>query len=146
MTDTTTTLFTVGARVAPIVNEHTHPYDLDLTDRGTVVAILPEPMNNASSPTKIVIKWDDHKYAPGEITEHSSNELMLEADAAKLLEEWKRLENAVKDKMIVAATAINEAQAIAKANNRDLTELHSACYVLEDAMDKAGWTTSSWYC
>ncbi len=107
---------------------------------GTVTDILADG--------RIMVKWDD-KYLDSSKSV-SPNKLMFESDLrskySELEQAFHKVESEVAEKMKEASQIILDAQKIAKAAGLDLQELHGATSFLENAMDSAGWQTSSWHC
>lgn len=110
-------------------------------DYGTVTDIL--------SSGKVVVKWDSEwKNRRAAFTDPS--ELMLESDIkteySRLDKEFDEVKKQVKAKMKEAGKIIADAHKLAQTTGNNLQELYDAIQPLEDAMDKAGWHTSSWGC
>lgn len=107
---------------------------------GTVTDIL--------SNGRVMVKWDS-KYMDSSKSV-DPNRLMFESDLqakySELERAFRKVESEVAVKMKEASQMILDAQKIAKAAGFDLQELHDATSHLENAMDSAGWQTSSWHC
>lgn len=114
--------------------------------RGKIVG--PANENNLA-----IVEWDN-----GSITKKDIKHLLNEADGLaenkRLQDEKDRLEHefeitkeAIAEKLAAAAKLINEAANIAA--NKDvsiLDSMYEETRELEDAMENAGWRTSSWHC
>jgi len=101
--------------------------------------------NKLRDPNMVAVDWDD-----GELNKVNVDYLLTVTD---LEEEFKLLVQRVDAKLELAASLILEAADLAKSQEKELIsgygyESHSDfnTRVLENAMDKAGWSTSSWYC
>lgn len=148
MTETST--YEVGTRVSEIVSSRTHQDDLGDNRKGMVIAMLPDPISKTGE-QKLVVKWDEQgAYRPSKVVELSSNEVMLELEAeettSRLLDEWKKLKDAIDEKMSIAASAIDDAQTIANEHGKHLIDLCDTHYTLLRAMKRVGWSTSSLSC
>lgn len=108
---------------------------------GTVIGPVPK------SPGMVMVEWD---YPAGEITKVSVTTLMTEAEAeaakAKLEDDFEALQDQLRDKLQQAADLINEAQKEAQAHGHSLVDMYDATSPLMDALDEAGWRTSSLGC
>jgi hypothetical protein len=71
---------------------------------------------------------------------------MNDLDESDLEKEWAETEKLVKVKMEKAAALIKGAIKIAKKHNLELNELYDGVKPLLDAMEEAGWQTSSLMC
>lgn len=116
--------------------------------RGKILAGL----DNTHGNNIIVVEWDD-----GHINKPQINGLLSEADGLaenkRLLEEQERLEREFEQvqsecasKLQAAARLVREAATLARSKGQDLQEMSEATYDLENAMEAAGWRTSSWHC
>ena len=111
-------------------------YDLEI---GKVVSV---------SKNKALVKWkSSYKYPnPQEILE---SELMFYSDANKkwteLEKEFAIVEQQLKVKVAMATALLDEASQIAKANGYVLSQLDVG-YTVIDAINSAGWRTSSLNC
>ncbi len=102
-------------------------------------------------PDHYIVQWDPRwKGDKSAIEEVHSNLLISEAEAdvkaAALETEFTALEKMVKDKLNIAAKALDEATKLAAAAGFSLSDLHEANSNLMNAMDNAGWRTSSLHC
>jgi hypothetical protein len=137
-------LYTVGSRVAHIVDMEeeygsegpSEPY------YGEVIALTTDD--------KLVVKWDSdyhQSYHSGPIP---LDEVALEKDAkveyTRLEEEFNEISDALAEKMKKAGKIIVEAAKLAKQNGLELREMYDAYRPLYNAMDQAGWNTSSFNC
>jgi len=137
-------LYTVGSRVAHIVDMEeeygsegpSEPY------YGEVIALTTDD--------KLVVKWDSdyhQSYHSGPIP---LDEVALEKDAkveyTRLEEEFNEIVDALTTKMEEAGKFIKEAAKLAKEHGFELNEMSDVYYPLYNAMDKAGWNTSSFSC
>lgn len=101
---------------------------------------------------KYLIKWDDTWYnttnSGTKLWEESA--LMPSAEVieitSKLEEEFNALEAEVKLKVKEASKIIKEASDLAKTKGYELVDLYNATGPLYNAMDDAGWQTSSFNC
>ena len=117
-------------------------YDPDNSpDYGEIVSILADD--------KVMVKWDSDW-----MNEHNKpvdvSTLLPEADIKTLLtkleQEFNDVEKQIKEKLKEASKAVKEAQKLAKKTGRDLADMYDAVYPLRNAMDSAGWHSSSWGC
>lgn len=99
----------------------------------------------------VIVEWDnghiskvDIKHLLSEVVGLAENQRMVD-EAERLEREFAQLESEVSSKISEAAKLIREAAALASSKNRDLQDMDSA-YELENAMEAAGWRTSSWHC
>lgn len=102
-----------------------------------------------------IVRWDKNKFPSygskkQEVEEVDVADLTIETDAkAKVKQldaDFDVLEEKIKGKLQQAAELIGEAEAMADANGEMLSELHEATYPLMNALDNAGWATSSLSC
>ena len=116
--------------------------------RGKILA----PLDNTHGNNLVVVEWDG-----GQINKPQLHNLLSEADGlkenARLLEEQERLEREFEQvqsecasKLQQAARLVREASTLARSKGQDLQEMSEATYDLENAMESAGWRTSSWHC
>jgi len=76
---------------------------------------------------------------------HLMPEDTLKKEWNRLEKEFKEVQKQIASKMKEAAKIITEANKIANKSGHSLAETE-ASYLLERAMDSAGWRTSSWGC
>lgn len=116
--------------------------------RGQIIA----PLDNTHGNNLVVVEWDG-----GHIQKMQLNLLLSEADGVaenqRLTEEKERLEREFQQvqsecatKLQQAARLVREASTLARSKGQDLQEMSDATYDLENAMESAGWRTSSWHC
>jgi hypothetical protein len=129
--------FKVGDRVG-FVNVQPTSMGGDDTDFGTVAEII--------SSGKVRVNWDRRIFKNNEY--QYTNRLLTEEDARKeasrLDAEFQDLESEVLAKMVIAGQAITEAQKLAKQLGVELAMLDISPLI--DAMNQAGWRTSSLDC
>lgn len=100
---------------------------------------------------KVYVQWDLDRYKQPNPEEIVTQNLLLEADGkskiAKLENEWNNAEVEVKEKLKAAAELISGAAKIADNVGCDsLLDMYDAIRPLYNAMDRAGWNTSSFGC
>lgn len=107
--------------------------------KGVVIA------NKLRNSNQVAVDWED-----GRLERINVDNLM---NAEELEDEFKKLQDAVNEKIRNAAQLIDEANALAAAQGKDLQSFNPQygdslfeTGPLESAMGKAGWNTSSWYC
>jgi hypothetical protein len=132
--------FAIGERVAVRPTRHDNH-----TLRGSVMNTVP------NFPEHLLVEWDiQYGERKSRIEKVSVKLLVSEMDAEqeqlRLDVEFAHLESQVKDKLEVAAAALDEASKIASSHGEELHQLHEAIYPLMKAMDRAGWNTSSLGC
>jgi len=113
---------------------------------GEVIEII-EPSDN------LIIKWDENddyidEYKPedGWNAKDFLPEKELKKKYSHLEKEFRTMEKAVKAKVKKAAVIIREANKMTKEHGKTLSELWDVRRPLYDAMDNAGWHTSSFDC
>jgi hypothetical protein len=139
-------LYTVGTRVG---------YVLDMEEEcdsggprepyyGVVSALT------IDEPTKLVITWDEsyaqQYYPPLVDLEDVLPEEDVKEKYTRLEEEFNEIVDALTTKMEEAGKFIKEAAKLAKEHGFELNEMSDVYYPLYNAMDKAGWNTSSFSC
>jgi hypothetical protein len=148
--------FKVGDRVGEGTSDITEEYD-DKVKRGP---LRYDPDNepefgevlNITDKGLVLVNWDrdylntnSHYSSP-----QDPSTLMLEVDVkatlSKLESEFEATEKLVKEKLKEAAKSIREAQKLAKKTGRNVSEMYEAYGTLYNAMDAAGWRTSSFGC
>ena len=138
----------LGARVVPLNNiKNYNPQD-PYIDVGSIIT---EPVKNAlTGNLKVYVQWD-FGATPTDPSEEEVASLELESVAksklSKLVAEFKLYEKAVLAKMKEAGKLIREADKLAKkAGVEFLYDMYDSTYPLFNAMDAAGWRTSSLGC
>ncbi len=112
--------------------------------KGTIVG----PLNN----DHVIVEW-----AHGEFERIKLDKLLSETDGItenqRLLDESRQLESDFRSvqsecrtKLAEAAKLIDEAAKLADKHGHYLLEMDDAVDPLEQALDAAGWNTSSWHC
>lgn len=93
----------------------------------------------------VAVEWAD-----GTLGKMNVNDIEI---CLSMEEEFKLLQNEVNGKLQQAAALIREANQLAEAQGKNLRSLDDESYdymfdtnPIENAMDEAGWNTSSWYC
>lgn len=108
---------------------------------GTVIGPVPK------SPGMVMVEWD---YPQGEITKVSASTLITEEEAEatklKLEDDFDSLQKQLHDKLQQAAELISEAAEQARKHGHDLSEMYDTIDPLMDALDNAGWCSSSLGC
>lgn len=101
-------------------------------------------LDKPASKGKVFVSWDDVE----EPEEVDIKILTLLSQKNDLEKEFKEVEKTIKEKMKEAAALVKEANKMAKAAGvRHLADMqYGACSPLVDAMDNAGWRSSSWGC
>lgn len=93
----------------------------------------------------IAVEWND-----GSLCKVNVNDIQV---CLSLEEEFRQAQNTVNEKLQEAAKLIKEASSLAGMYGKDLRSWDSDGEdylfdqgLLEDAMEDAGWNTSSWHC
>jgi hypothetical protein len=93
----------------------------------------------------VAVEWAD-----GNLTKANVNDI---EKCLSLEEEFQLVQTQVNEKFEQAAALVREASALAASNGKDLQDWDSESgdplfdtYVLKQAMNAAGWNTSSWNC
>lgn len=97
---------------------------------------------------KVWIAWDecDHR-GEGEEEEVSIEILTLESDLPEIEKDYKEVAKLIKENMKEAARLIRDSNKLAqKAHAGSLESMYDAVRPLINAMDEAGWRSSSWGC
>ena len=99
----------------------------------------------------LLVEWDEQRWgASSKMERLSPSKLMTETEAKylinKLETEFSELEDKVAEKLDEAAKLIREAGTSATAHGETLHDMYEATGTLIEAMDDAGWNTSSWNC
>lgn len=123
-------------------NLETHnEYEDDDTTRGVVLSV--------DNKGRVFVKWDGPYRTPNP-SYHMPSELILEAKAdqilSKLEDEYEVWAAPIRKKIEKAAKLLLEANEMAGEQGRELVEMENLNSALIDAMDKAGWQTSSFGC
>lgn len=99
---------------------------------------------------KAVVEWDSDYMGVDIDDSVDFKDLMTEADMKKhvktLGQEFKIASKAIKIQMQDAAKIVKNANAIAEKHGTQLAEMYDAFSPLYDAMDEAGWNSSSFGC
>jgi hypothetical protein len=98
---------------------------------------------------QVMVKWDDEwKNKNNHPVDVSSLALesVLKEKLSSLEEEFLEIEKEIKIKMKEASVKIKEASKLAKKTGHSLEEMYDAVSPLVNAMDAAGWRSSSWGC
>lgn len=137
----------IGTRVARKLDSDVTGQDLYL-DPGAIAA---EPVKDPlTGDLKVYVKWDATYLnpSPSEVLVSDIDlEEKVQAKATKLEEEFAAYEKQVVAKMKEAGKLIREANKLAKKAGLDgLNDMYEATGPLYDAMDDAGWRTSSFNC
>lgn len=135
----------VGTRVAKAFSRF-NQHENDIC-KGEIAGIGKCP---TSGKPKYAVKWDKDWMQGYVSKEPYADDLMSEAEAntlwSKLEAEFREVEDRVKSHLEVAAQAINDADKLATGANLNLNDMWKARALLFDAMDNAGWSTSSLNC
>lgn len=145
--------FKIGDRVAKATSEY---YPDEYSDK-EIVPLRYDPDNemyvgevvDISAKGKITVKWDG-RYRDTEVLE--AKDLITEEEGKtrwnQLESEFHAIEAQVAEKIKVVAQGIREANELAKKTGRPLADMgYDIIYhTLYDAMDEAGWRTSSFGC
>ena len=138
--------FEVGSRVVDVTRSNLKTHDEyedggDVT-RGAVVSLVEEGL-------KAKVKWDSKWIEPRTSTIEVKN-LISEEEAnqilSKLEAEYESWAGPIREKLKAAGALLIEANDLALAKKRDLTEMHDLVGELTSAMDDIGWRTSSLSC
>lgn len=136
----------IGTRVAFKLDPDETGQDIYLS----VGVIDSEPTKNTDGDLVVYVKWDNSWKVPNR-EQVLVSDLALEKDVKKkastLEKEFRSYEKMVESKLKEAAKLIKESDKLAKkAGVEGLHQMHESTYLLENAMDAAGWNTSSWSC
>ena len=97
----------------------------------------------------VMVEWEN-KYGAPKRKESSPGNLLPEAEIkakySELEQAFLKVQAEVEEKLKAASTFILEAEKIASAAGLNLQDMRDATDHLEDAMNEAGWQTSSWHC
>ena len=118
-------------------------------NKGVVKSKVEPYMNHG---LMVIVEWDN-----GLLEKVNLSSLITEAEGiaqdARIREEqdrleadWAQVESLVTEKLNAAAALINEANALASKAGKELHEMWDSTSHLMDAMDDAGWRTSSMSC
>lgn len=141
--------FNVGDRVAKTYGEKLRydEYGDNKPNYGTVTDVL--------SDGRLMVKWDDGFLNSGTYTcswQEPQDTDDLEPHST-VEAQWKTLEEAfqavnvqIKLKLGEAAKLIEAANEIAEKAGLELMDMQEATSLLENAMGRNGWNTSSWHC
>lgn len=111
----------------------------DDPDYGTITSI---------NGTKAQVDWDDYCFLGSKPVDikHLLHEDEMKKYAAQLEEEFDGVAKELHSKMKEAAKIIKEADKIARKHGNKLAYVYDAIDPLYEAMNKAGWRTSSFGC
>lgn len=136
--------FLVGQRVVLVSHSNLktwNEYEDDDTTRGTIESVDKEG--------KFSVKWDSKWRTPNP-SKYSAQELMSEVEANEILvrleEEYEEWASPIRKRMEAAAEHLAEAEKLANAQDRHLTDMHTLVQPLLTAMSEIGWSTSSLSC
>ena len=137
-------LYAVGTRVAHIIDmEEGYTSEGPCEPAYGVITAL-------TTDDRLVVKWDGDYYQSHNSAPISLDEIALEADAksefTRLEEEFSKISDALAAKLEAAGKLVVEAAKLAKKHGLELNEMYDTYQPLYDAMDKAGWNTSSFNC
>lgn len=138
--------FTKGSRVMLRVDKY-NEYEDDSV-RGVVIADpTTDPLTGKG---RVYVEWDRNYWRHNKQEELSVDLLVSEEEGdaiiAQLEKEFNELQDKVALKVKEAANLLSEAGAIAESGGRELSDMHEAIRPLLNAMDNAGWRTSSFNC
>jgi hypothetical protein len=128
-------------------DEQITEYRYDEDEYGDLVGVI---RSKEASPGHVWVKWIEGEYV-GHLDEDEMEVdlklLVLQSDKASIEQEFKNVSKEIKEKMKEAGKLVKEANALAKkASLGPLANLYDASSPLVDAMDNAGWRSSSWGC
>jgi uncharacterized protein YwqG len=104
-------------------------------------------MDKDASPNHVWVKWDESDFSEYDEEEVEVELLTLASERNSIEADFKAATKEVKQKMKDAAKLIKEANSIAlDAHAKSLADMYDAVSPLIDAMDNAGWRSSSWGC
>jgi len=91
----------------------------------------------------VAVEWSD-----GSLAKVNVNDIQ---GCLSIEEEFKLLQDQVNDKIRAAAQLVREANELADTHGKNLQSVDDYDAIfdvgpLENAMEEAGWNTSSWYC
>ena len=137
----------IGTRVVPLNDlKNYNPQDAYI-DVGVTVT---EPVKDAlTGNLKVYVKWDPDGLSQPSEEDVSSLELesVAKPKLSKLDAEFKVYEKEILAKMKEAGKLIREANKLSKkAGMESLNDMYDSTYPLFNAMDAAGWRTSSLGC
>lgn len=101
---------------------------------------------------RVIVKWDNKWMNDSSAWSKpiNSKNLMAESELKAKYSELEmafcKVEDEVAEKLKEAGQIILDAQKIAKDGGFNITDLYEATSSLENAMESAGWNTSSWHC
>jgi len=122
-------------------------YDGDGEDYGSLVGVV---RTKEASAGKVWVKWIEGQYLDSLDEDESEIDLKLltlESERSSIEQDFKKVSKEIKEKMKEAGKLVKEANDLAvKARLGNLAALYEASGPLVDAMDNAGWRSSSWGC
>ena len=136
------TKFAVNDRVGTVADGKLRYYEHgDGPYYGSITDIL--------SDGRVMVRWDN-KWMNDRSKPVNPQDLVAESEMQERYSEleraFRKLEVDVRDKMTEASKLILDAKKIAKTAGFSLRDLSEATSILEEAIDTAGWQTSSWHC
>lgn len=126
-------------------SESTVKYFHDDWNETTLIGTI---LEKPAKPGKIWVAWDecDHR-GESEEEEVKIDILTLESDLPKIEKDYKAAAKLIKENMKSAAALIAKSNKLAQAAHASsLESMYDAIQPLVDAMDNAGWRSSSWDC
>lgn len=115
-------------------------YFHDHYDESTLTGVV---LDKPASDKCVIVLWHEND----EEMEVEVQLLTLDTDRSLIETEFKSTVKQVKDKMKEAAKLVREANALAKKGHApSLANMSDAIRPLINAMDSAGWRSSSWGC
>lgn len=111
----------------------------------TLVGVV---MDKPAKAGKVWIEWQECDHRGGDDEEEVDiNILTLFSDLPEIEKEYKEAVKVIKKNMTEAAALINKSNKLAiAAHAKSLEDMYGATQPLVDAMDNAGWRSSSWGC
>jgi hypothetical protein len=139
--------FEIGTRVVRKDIKYSD-YDGPQVQRGVIATESTiDPLHKTE---RAYVKWDHTPYNKPNPQELSVENLILESEGDKIADkmeaEFQKLNEEVSAKMAEAARLIDEASSLAEDSGRELHMMHEAMSPFLQAMDDAGWRTSSLSC
>lgn len=133
--------FKIGDRVGQAPSKKYNP-----NQRGDVGVVTDITMAG-----KYLVKWDNSWYERSYLGTLWDEDILMPSDEveainSKLEEEYTALETELRLKVADAARSLNEATQLAQSKGYELVNMYESTRPLMDAMDNAGWRTSSFNC
>lgn len=133
--------FVIGDRIGLIDGKIRYIQHGDTPNYGVITDLLADG--------RIMVKWDS-EWMNNNSKPINPKNLMAESEFKVKYSELEmafcRVEDEVAEKLKEAGQIILDAQKIAKDAGFNITDLYEATSSLENAMESAGWNTSSWHC